>query len=125
MYLLVGTQVDEHEIMVMGQFDLSQPQNAAMDITKGVVVETVLQAPPYKAGTGYSYRANLTTGEQWYAEFPIPYTMEERLDILQKAAANQATEATDTMLALTEAYELILSLNQRIEALEAKTGGEA
>lgn len=117
--------MDENVIMVMGSYDLSQPQYTDMDTTKGVVVEQVLQAPPYKAGVGYSPRSNLSTGEQWYAEFPRPYTTEERLDLLQKAVASRETETTDTMLALTEAYELILTLNQRIGALEAKMGGEA
>lgn len=116
--------------MVMGNYDLSQPQNAAMDKTRGVQVESLLSQPPYKAGVGYSWRANLANGEQWYAEFPCLYTVEERLDIIQKAGAIREIEVADVMVALTEVYELFLTEQQttselpaRIETLE--NGGEA
>ncbi|RAU93217.1 XkdW family protein [Paenibacillus sp. YN15] len=56
----------------------------------------------------------------------------EAFEAQQAADGQRGQEATSTMLALTEAYEIILqqqdtmaALMARVEALEAKTGGES
>ncbi|MFZ7103386.1 MAG: hypothetical protein ACOWWO_12125 [Peptococcaceae bacterium] len=77
MWLLKGDKITETKIKITSIYNLNAIENDKISKEDGIIVESLLDYPPYKKGVDYIRCVNPQTKDQFYEYIDRPLTQDE------------------------------------------------